>query len=121
MRLLFAFLLSNSLISDAWALDCDAENRAVTAIIQIHGADAYSAEDIHNQLAESGYFPSYYGKNLDALYDVLANFDQDLTIRWVNSDFSPQRLGQEKFTGFLDVFYEAAKDNKSYRICLELR
>jgi ribonuclease inhibitor len=121
MRWIFAFLLSSSLISNAQALDCGAEKRAVTAIIQIHGENAYSAEDIHNQFAESGYFPPYYGKNLDALYDVLANFEQDLTVWWVNSDVSTQRLGHEKFTGFLDVFHDAAKNNKDYRVCLELR
>ena len=31
-----------------------------------------SRDDLHQTLADALHFPSWYGKNLDALYDVLA-------------------------------------------------
>ena len=37
-------------------------------------------EDIHNRFAEALDFPWWYGKNLDALYDLLTAMSADVTI-----------------------------------------
>jgi ribonuclease inhibitor len=36
---------------------------------------------IHDQLAEAFDFPQWYGRNLDALYDLLADIGRPTTIR----------------------------------------
>ena len=42
----------------------------------IYAGDYDSMEEVHDYLAETLEFPSYYGKNLSALYDVLTDADE---------------------------------------------
>ena len=44
--------------------------------VLIRGIDFESTEEIHDYIAEELSFPSYYGKNLDALYDVLTDLSR---------------------------------------------
>ena len=47
----------------------------------IRVADFTDKLAIHDFLAKELEFPSYYGKNLDALYEVLTELDQPVRIR----------------------------------------
>lgn len=38
---------------------------------------AQSKEELHESLAATSLFPDYYGRNLDALYDVLTDISED--------------------------------------------
>ena len=48
--------------------------------VVLYGAEFDDVEKIHQTLAETLDFPNYYGKNLDALYDVLTDLDQPTRI-----------------------------------------
>ena len=39
------------------------------------GSKVYNLEEAHKQLAEILDFPSYYGRNLDALFDLLSTYN----------------------------------------------
>ncbi len=52
---------------------------------------AASAGEIHEILAEQLHFPSYYGGNLDALYDCLTDIREDVCVCL----FMPRRDGTE--------------------------
>ena len=55
-------------------------------------------EEAHDYLAETFSFPSYYGKNLDALYDCLSEMSiEKITI--INSS-----EGENYYFSVLDVF-----------------
>ncbi len=48
--------------------------------VSINSADYVSMEEVHEELADALDFPKYYGKNLDALYDVLTDADETTII-----------------------------------------
>ena len=52
--------------------------------VEILGKDYSSMEEIHDVLARELAFPDYYGKNLDALYDVLTeeSLETEITINF---------------------------------------
>ena len=48
--------------------------------VVIRGEEFDSMAAVHEYMAENLDFPSYYGKNLSALYDVLTEEDQETRI-----------------------------------------
>ncbi len=55
------------------------------------------SRQVHEYLAAQLSFPEYYGKNLDALYDVLSTYHENLWINLIPS-------GKEFEDGFMQVF-----------------
>ena len=62
--------------------------------------------DFHSKLRDTLGFPSYYGNNLDALYDCLTSITQKTTIHLQNINMLPKHC-----KGFLLVFNEAEENN----------
>jgi ribonuclease inhibitor len=52
--------------------------------VTIDGAKMRSIRHIHEELADSLYFPCWYGKNFDALHDCLTDIDEETLIRIVS-------------------------------------
>ena len=52
--------------------------------VEILGKNYSSMQEIHEMLAKELDFPDYYGKNLDALYDVLTeeSLETEITINF---------------------------------------
>lgn len=60
-------------------------------IIIIDGLKMKSEDDFHEIIGRELYSTKYYGKNLDALWDVLTGMaDRPLTIVWRNSEKSQE-------------------------------
>ena len=75
----------------------------------LNGNKMTSREEIHEYLAERLRFPSYYGKNLDALSDCLSVFGKDAVIVLYNADILKNRCGDYgKKT--LEVFQNASEE-----------
>ena len=74
-----------------------------------------SKEHIHDLMADMLDLPEYYGRNLDALYDVLTTLEEKMTIVL---DFEGRTLGElPKVTlSCLRVLYDAAYANPRLRI-----
>ena len=53
-------------------------------------AEMKSIADIHNQLESKLPLPEYYGRNLDALWDVLSTYCDDLEINLENHSQTPE-------------------------------
>ncbi|WP_127960273.1 barstar family protein [Serratia microhaemolytica] len=64
----------------------------------IDGLYINTESDFHRILSERLDFGSYYGANLDALWDRLSNdVERPVKLVWVNSKLSEQRLGDTFF------------------------
>ena len=74
-----------------------------TIVLDFH--DFNDKRSVHEFLSSHLDFPDYYGKNLDALYDVLSTVDRETTILVLPA-------GKEFETGFLSVFRDAAEENQ---------
>ena len=62
----------------------------------INGNDIKTESDFHKYIALALNFPSYYGKNLDALWDVLStDIERPVTLVWKNSMLSQEAMGED--------------------------
>ena len=43
-----------------------------------------SKEKAHEYIMKKMNFPDYYGKNLDALYDILSTYDKEVYVKFIN-------------------------------------
>ena len=62
--------------------------------ITIDGRRCKNKEKTHEYLAKKKGFPPYYGKNLDALADVLSCFDKNITIKLKYPSSIRKNLGE---------------------------
>ena len=71
-----------------------------------------SKASAHQVLLEAFDFPDYYGRNLDALFDLLSCWEP-AEVRFCH----PERLGAYG-ERILQVFFDAAQENPGLRICV---
>lgn len=75
-------------------------------LLDIRGYD--NKEDIHSHIADMMDFPSYYGKNLDALYDVLTDINEYTCVLLIREENSPLEEYIEKL---VETFEDAEIEN----------
>lgn len=81
----------------------------------IDGEAAVSREALHELLAARLRLPSWYGRNLDALYDCLTELGEETEIEVVHAGALRARLGG--YAGvLLRVLADAAEDNPALRV-----
>lgn len=68
-------------------------------------------QQLHEIIAESLCFPDYYGKNLDALFDLLTERSEETLIEIENFESLRKRFGIYA-DAFLDTISDASKENK---------
>lgn len=72
----------------------------------------------HEYLKEIFEFPDFYGRNLDALYDLLSAFDRSCRICLVNTHLIEENLGGYG-SALLSAIREAAQDNPAITVIEE--
>ena len=76
----------------------------------LDGEKIMDRNDLHRCFAEKLSFPQWYGKNLDALFDFLTVFPEDVEISFLNKESLEKHLGA--YTKKLyQVLEEAKKEN----------
>ena len=65
----------------------------------------------HQYLNRKLDLPSYYGNNLDALWDILSTYSEDLDIDFINEKRLVNFLGEYGKT-LIEVFEDAKVENK---------
>ena len=83
--------------------------------VTIRGIDFSCPEELHDYLASELSFPEYYGRNLDALYDVLTDIDEETTIEFDLEDMDDSDFA-EYLSRVISVVRDAAEANHS--ICV---
>ncbi len=81
----------------------------------INGTRINSMEKVHDCLQRQLGFPGYYGKNLDALYDLLSTEDRPTLLLLFDSKGLAERLGS-KGQGLVETLQDAALQNHRLRL-----
>jgi ribonuclease inhibitor len=86
-------------------------------MLQLHLADLQDKNALHDLLIGALNLPDYYGRNLDALYDILTERGEQ-TILWVYPNAEADaRLGGY-LTALLRTLQDAAAENPALSLCI---
>lgn len=73
-------------------------------------------DQFHTQIAAAFSFPQYYGKNLNALWDVLRiDTERPVELVWLNSTISKQSMGAN-FDRIVLLFSDLAADDQKHNL-----
>jgi len=86
-------------------------------LVKLNGARMRSCKGAHAYIAKKLGFPSYYGNNLDALFDVLSTWGNPVVIKIKNTKQLRRNLG-EYGQAMLHTFEEAAQSNRSLKLIM---
>ena len=78
--------------------------------VELDGRMMVDRKAAHDYLAEKLHFPSYYGRNLDALYDLMTECGETMEIVFTHADEMKAQLGVYGST-LLHTLQEAENDN----------
>ena len=76
--------------------------------INLNGHDMRTREDAHDALARALHLPEYYGRNLDALWDLVSTMEADVLLT------HPEALG-DYGQRLVATLQEAAEENPRFR------
>ncbi len=79
-------------------------------IVSIDGKDVGSMKDLHDGLMEQLQLPAYYGRNLDALWDVLSTWHEPIHFDVINHEKLLEKLGKGG-ASFLRLMMQVAIEN----------
>ena len=83
--------------------------------VTLSGNRMPTKEAMHTYLAQKLKFPSYYGKNLDALHDCLCEISHPLHITVTFTNRLTEELGEYGKT-FLEVLKDVAEENENITV-----
>ena len=86
--------------------------------ILLDGKKMNTKEETHEYISKTLAFPDYYGKNLDALWDMLSTYDEPIHIVFKNTQTlksNPDEYGNK----ILKVFLDAKENNDNISIEME--
>lgn len=83
--------------------------------ITLDGLNMTSREIAHKYIKEIMHFPEFYGFNLDALYDMLTEISEPLSIIIINCNHIIDMLG-EYGELLLETFNDSAADNDNLKL-----
>jgi ribonuclease inhibitor len=73
-----------------------------------------TAEEFHRQIAGAFLFPDYYGRNLDALWDVLRiDIERPSELIWLDAKLSRKAMPSE-FKQLVRLFEELATEDEKH-------
>lgn len=78
--------------------------------IILDGCKMKSRNEAHKYIKDMFRFPDYYGENLDALWDLLSVYSNEISIYFINEENAKESLG-EYADLMIGVFQEAASEN----------
>ena len=89
----------------------------MTVEILLDGRIMTDREALHTHLAEKLSLPDYYGRNLDALFDLLSVYPQSAEIVLVHADVMIAALGRYGH-GVLKTMVDASRANPNLEFTL---
>lgn len=86
--------------------------------IVIDGRSIGEMKDIHEAFRRELDFPSYYGSNLDALYDCLSDLSEEIEIYIENDALLEEKIG-ERAGRLIRLLSELAAEKPNLRLQIE--
>jgi ribonuclease inhibitor len=83
--------------------------------VELDCAQLLDRKQTHEYLKEKFSFPDYYGKNLDALFDLLSSVGDLLTVVLFNTSAAEMNLGGYG-SALIATIREAAEDNPNIEL-----
>jgi ribonuclease inhibitor len=84
--------------------------------IEFDGEAIQAEIDFHYALAEALDLPDYYGKNLNALWDILStDVERPLRLEWKNSVISKDAMG-ERFDLIVGVLRRVERQDREWNL-----
>lgn len=83
--------------------------------VELFLADAKDRSELHTLLQEAFAFPDYYGRNLDALWDLLMEIHEETEIDIYDESTLRDQMGAYA-DKLLITFLQAADENSNIRI-----
>ena len=84
----------------------------------LDGAAMHDRQAAHSHLAQRLALPDYYGRNLDALYDLLTQIGTDTELVLLNSVALEQNLGRYA-KALMDTLADAAGENPHLKLTVQ--
>ena len=84
----------------------------------LEGAAIENKSTLHDRLQEGLQLPAYYGRNLDALFDVLSERTEETELVITQWEALSLHLGHYA-AALMDTLYDAAKENPKLVIRVE--
>jgi ribonuclease inhibitor len=77
----------------------------------IDGEKVFTEKDLHDEIVRGFGLPTWYGRNLDALWDVPTGMmDRPIELVWLNSQISQQRLS--RYDAIISLLKDVEKRDK---------
>ena len=84
----------------------------------VDGKFMQSKEAMYRHLTRVFSLPSYFGNNLDALWDVLTENDEPTEINFINVDLTRAYLGNYG-DNLIGLLKKLEQENENYTICFK--
>ncbi len=86
---------------------------------QVTLSHVLTLDDVYDQFATQLALPDYFGRNLDALYDVLAGeVDGPLRIVWQDAGAAAQAMGKKHYAAVIEVFNDVGEERDDLEVVI---
>jgi ribonuclease inhibitor len=84
----------------------------------LNGLKIHSLDDLYDRLANRLPLPAHFGRNLDALWDVLStDVEGPFEIVWTHSDDSKESMGKD-FNRVVKLLKELKKERDDFKLTI---
>lgn len=88
-------------------------------LLEMDGRKINTESDFHREISNILGFPEWYGRNLDALWDLLTgHIDTNVRLTWRYHNVSRERLGDD-FNRIMSVFIDLKQTESNFELILD--
>ena len=83
-------------------------------VVFLDGNRIGSIADLHAEFSRALSLPEYYGKNLDALHDVLTESADEVGVIAVNTELLAENVGKRRWKSFLRLMDDLKNERADF-------
>ena len=87
-------------------------------VVLLDGNRIKNSNDMHQAFIDALELPDYYGRNLDALFDVLSETTDEIGVIIVNNERLADALGN-RWTGLLRLLVDLKRLRRGFHVTLD--